>query len=247
MKIKTALHVFPGIPAIIICIFLMGGCNRTANNANSFTFDKDASYAVGMYIATQFQIPDVHYDYQALMEGFRAYNEMLETRFSMDEAINKINDAFMSYESWYMSTYMQGADWSSDDLERNREDGLAFLAENAKRPEVITLPSGLQYEAIVEGEGSRPSAIDVVRVHYEGMLLDGTIFDSSYARGEPAEFSLMNVIVGWSEGLQLMKEGSIYVFYIPSELGYGANTTGAIPGNSTLVFTVEFLSIVRYQ
>jgi FKBP-type peptidyl-prolyl cis-trans isomerase len=245
MKVKNMLHVFPGIPAIIICLSLFGGCNKAANDPNSFTFDKDASYAVGMYIATQFQIPDVHYDYQALMEGFRAYNEMQETKFSMDEAINKINDAFMNYENWYMSTYMQGSTWSAEDLERYREEGIAFLAENARRPEVITMPSGLQYEAIIEGNGSNPTVIDVVRVHYEGMLLDGTIFDSSYARGEPVEFSLLEVISGWSEGLQLMKEGSIYVFYIPSELGYGPNSTGAIPGNSVLIFTVEFLSIVR--
>jgi FKBP-type peptidyl-prolyl cis-trans isomerase len=216
----------------------------------SFTFDRDASYAVGMYLASQFQVPDAHYDYQAFMEGFRAYNEMLDTRFSMDEAINKLNDAFMSYENWYMSMYpdmyMYGQDtWSAEDLERNRQEGIAFLAENAWRFGVTTLPSGLQYEVILEGSGRRPAATDVVRVHYEGMLINGTIFDSSYVRGEPAQFYLTDVISGFSEGVQLMREGSIYVLYLPYELGYGSTTTGQIPGNSVLIFTVELLSIVR--
>ncbi|MDR0313009.1 MAG: FKBP-type peptidyl-prolyl cis-trans isomerase [Treponema sp.] len=251
MKIKTVLHVFPGIPAIIVCLFLLGGCNKTANDPNSFTFNKDASYALGMYIASQFQIPDVHYDYQSFMEGFRAYNEMLESRFSMEEAINKINDAFISYENWYMGAYMPDPymqdtyTWSAEDLEINRQDGIQVLAENAMRPEVNVLPSGLQYEVIEEGNGIRPAASDIVRVNYEGMLIDGTVFDSSYARGEPAQFALRDVIRGWTEGLQLMSEGSTYILFIPYELGYGPTTTGSIPGYSTLIFLVELLSIVR--
>jgi FKBP-type peptidyl-prolyl cis-trans isomerase len=237
MKKKTMLLMSTGISAIIICLFLLGGCKKTADAPNSFTFDKDASYAVGMYIATQFQVSDLHYDYQSFMEGFRAYNEAQETRFTMEEAITKINDAFMSYENWYMTM-------SSEEAKKNLEAGTAYLAENAKRPGVNTLPSGLQYEVLSQGNGIRPAATDLVQVHYEGTLIDGTVFDSSYVWGEPVKFHLNEVIQGWTEGLQLMSEGSSFKFYIPPDLGYGPMPQEVIPGNSVLIFRVELLAIV---
>jgi FKBP-type peptidyl-prolyl cis-trans isomerase FkpA len=219
--------------------------NAGGRNSHSFTFDREESYAVGMYIGTQFEIPYVHYDYLAFMEGFRAYIEGLESMFSIDEAITKIQAVFDKYESWYMSMIDQDT-LSDANAESNREQGLAFLAENAWRFGVNTRPSGLQYEVVREGGGRRPTANDTVRVHYEGTLIDGTVFDSSYRRGEPIEFSLDRVIEGWTEGLQLMSEGSIYNLYIPSELGYGSYSTGTIPGNSVLIFRVELLSVIRY-
>lgn len=123
--------------------------------------------------------------------------------------------------------------------------GEQFLAENAKREGVFCTRSGLQYEILKEGDGPHPEADDTVRCHYEGTLIDGTVFDSSYRRNQPAEFGLRQVIAGWTEGVQLMKVGAKYKFYIPYQLGYGERGAGAsIPPYSALVFTVELLAIV---
>lgn len=123
--------------------------------------------------------------------------------------------------------------------------GEQFLAENAKREGVFCTRSGLQYEILSEGSGPRPTANDTVRCHYEGTLIDGTVFDSSYRRNQPAEFGLRQVIAGWTEGVQMMKVGAKYKFYIPYQLGYGERGAGAsIPPYSALIFTVELLAIV---
>lgn len=127
-----------------------------------------------------------------------------------------------------------------------REDGERFLAENAKKEGVTVLPSGLQYTVIKEGTGANPVATDRVKCHYEGTLPNGTVFDSSYKRGEPAVFPLNGVIAGWTEGVQLMKEGSKYRFFIPYHLAYGERGAGqAIPPYAALVFDVELLEIVK--
>lgn len=124
-------------------------------------------------------------------------------------------------------------------------EGENFLAENAKRDGVFRTRSGLQYEVLVEGNGEHPTANDTVRCHYEGSLIDGTVFDSSYRRNQPAEFGLRQVIAGWTEGVQLMKVGSKYKFYIPYQLGYGEHGAGnSIPPYAALIFTVELLAIV---
>jgi len=122
------------------------------------------------------------------------------------------------------------------------EEGQKFLEENGKRPEVTTTASGLQYEVLQEGQGQRPSgATSRVTVHYEGRLINGQVFDSSYKRNQPATFGLNQVITGWTEGVQLMPQGSKYRFFIPAILGYGARGAGSIPPNSTLIFDVELL------
>lgn len=130
--------------------------------------------------------------------------------------------------------------------ERNRAEGEAFLAENRGQKGVITTPSGLQYMVIRQGSGQRPLPSDRVRVHYHGTLLDGTVFDSSYDRGEPAEFGLRQVIPGWTEGVALMPVGAKYRFWIPGQLAYGASGTpgGPIGPNATLVFDVELLDVL---
>lgn len=126
-----------------------------------------------------------------------------------------------------------------------KADGEQFLANNALRSEVTVLPSGLQYEVLAEGSGRQPKASDTVRCHYHGTLTDGTVFDSSYQRNQPAEFGLRQVIAGWTEGVQLMKEGAKYRFYIPYNLAYGERGAGgAIPPYSALVFDVELLKVL---
>lgn len=124
--------------------------------------------------------------------------------------------------------------------------GEDFLAANEKRPGVVKTPSGLQYEVLLMGSGDRPTAVDTVTVHYHGTLIDGTVFDSSKDRGEPATFALNQVIPGWTEGVQLMNPGSKYKFYIPYSLGYGEQGAGAvIKPYSTLIFEVELISIKK--
>ncbi len=125
-----------------------------------------------------------------------------------------------------------------------REAGEKYLAENAKNEGVITLPSGLQYKVLKEGNGRKPKATDEVVCHYEGFLVDGTVFDSSFQRGEPASFPLNQVITGWTEGLQLMQEGAKYRFFIPYRLGYGEGGAGTlIPPYSALIFDVELIEV----
>ena len=154
-----------------------------------------------------------------------------ETAISHNEAREIVNKYFMELEEKMNA--------------ENIEKGKAFLEENAKKEGIITLPSGLQYQVITEGNGKKPSATDKVKCHYEGTLIDGTLFDSSIKRGQPAVFGVNQVIRGWVEALQLMSEGSKWRLFIPSELGYGAQQAGEmIPPHSTLIFEVELIEIL---
>ena len=154
-----------------------------------------------------------------------------ETAISHNEAREIVNKYFMELEEKMNA--------------ENIEKGKAFLEENAKKEGVITLPSGLQYQIITEGSGKKPSATDKVKCHYEGTLIDGTLFDSSIKRGQPAVFGVNQVIKGWVEALQLMSEGSKWRLFIPSELGYGAQQAGEmIPPHSTLIFEVELIEVL---
>ena len=154
-----------------------------------------------------------------------------ETAISHNEAREIVNKYFMELEEKMNA--------------ENIEKGKAFLEENAKKEGVITLPSGLQYQVITEGNGKKPSATDKVKCHYEGTLIDGTLFDSSIKRGQPAVFGVNQVIKGGVEALQLMSEGSKWRLFIPSELGYGAQQAGEmIPPHSTLIFEVELIEVL---
>ena len=140
--------------------------------------------------------------------------------------------------------FRRGVEQALNAAKNAKAEGEKFLADNAKRPEVKTTPSGLQYEVLEATLGQKPKATDTVKVHYEGTLIDGTVFDSSYRRGESIKFGLNQVIKGWTEGLQLMPVGSTYRFFIPSDLGYGDRGAGAdIPGGAALIFDVELIEI----
>ena len=134
---------------------------------------------------------------------------------------------------------------SQEQAAKAKEEGARFLAENAKKEGVVTLPSGLQYQVLREGNGKKPKATDQVRCHYEGTLINGTVFDSSYKRGEPAVFGLNQVISGWTEGVQLMQDGAKYRFFIPYNLAYGERGAGQqIPPFAALIFEVELIEVM---
>lgn len=171
--------------------------------------------------------------------------------FSVEDFAQSIKDvmedkatAMTSQEAQaLLNTYFQ--EKQKAESQKAISEGKAFLEENAKKEGVVTTKSGLQYEILTEGTGKQPKATDTVRCHYEGSLINGSVFDSSYKRGEPAEFGLSQVIPGWTEGVQLMKEGSKYRFYIPYLLGYGENGAGSsIPPYSTLIFDVELIKVL---
>ncbi len=165
----------------------------------------------------------------------------------MIDAENEKNTLDEQSAQGYVMTYMQKrqADKMKKAYGKNIDDGEKFLAENKKRDGIQETSSGLQYEVITMGTGDKPGPQDVVKVHYTGMLMDSTKFDSSVDRGEPAQFGVNQVIPGWQEGIQLMPVGSKFKFYIPYELGYGEQGTGPIPPYSTLLFEVELLEIVK--
>ena len=208
--------------------------------------DKSAriSYMVGLQIGaslkdlrTQMAAADSKLDARILA---RAITDVLEENprlLSPGEA-RKVRDAFQKKMQAAHSKRRQGLS------DKNEKEGRDFLAGNAKKDGVTTTASGLQYEVMEEGTGDSPKATDTVSVHYRGTLINGTEFDSSHKRGKPAEFPLNGVIPGWTEGVQLMKVGSKFRFFVPPELAYGARGAGAIIGpNSTLIFEVELLQI----
>ncbi|MBU2978345.1 FKBP-type peptidyl-prolyl cis-trans isomerase [Alteromonas sp. C1M14] len=176
-------------------------------------------------------------DKDALKEGFLdAMNN--ETKFSTGD-IQKFAQAGEE------QLRAKQQEMASKAAEENIKIGEDYLAENAKKDGVVVTDSGLQYEVLTEGTGKSPEATDTVKVHYHGTLIDGTVFDSSYERGEPVIFPLNRVIPGWTEGVQLMKEGAKYRFVIPADLAYGERSTGLITPNSTLIFEVELLEVVE--
>ena len=178
----------------------------------------------------------------------------LNNKLEVDDFAAAVKDLFFGAEARMTPDEIRGElDLFFTEMERQQQasaasaktDGEAFLAKNATREGVTTTPSGLQYEVVKEGTGRKPKASDSVRCHYEGTLIDGTVFDSSYCRNQPAEFGLRQVIAGWTEGVQLMSEGSVYKFYIPYNLGYGEHGAGnSIPPYAALIFTVELIKVL---
>ncbi|MDE6299816.1 MAG: FKBP-type peptidyl-prolyl cis-trans isomerase [Muribaculaceae bacterium] len=191
------------------------------------------SYAWGLAMGSQLKAMGVeNIEFADFDEAVHAAFKGEEPKMSPEEA-NKI-----------IQEYLQ--ELTAKKTAEIKAVGEKFLEENKKNENVKVTPSGLQYVVEKEGEGAQPSAEDEVTVHYTGKLIDGTVFDSSVSRGEPATFPLNRVIPGWTEGVQLMKEGGKYTFYIPSDLAYGPQgVPNAIPPHSTLIFEVELIKVVK--
>ena len=191
------------------------------------------SYALGLSLGHNFIGSGIkELNYEDFAEAVKAVYENTEKKMSFDDAKKVVNEFFMNLEK--------------EAMEKNAEIGRKFLEENKKRANVTVLPSGLQYEVLASGEGEHPKATDKVTVHYTGTLVDGTVFDSSVQRGEPATFGVNQVIPGWVEALQLMVPGDKWRLYIPSELAYGEHGAGqAIGPNAALVFEVQLIKIEK--
>ena len=192
------------------------------------------SYAIGVSVGT-----DIKRQLKMFLDD-KQNNEMVATAFK--KMINGDSVKFTKTQADSISNAYIASELKRKD-EARKAKNTAFLAANAKEEGVITTESGLQYKKVKDGNGKKPTMQNTVKVHYEGKLTDGTIFDSSRQRKEPIEFKLDRVIKGWTEGLQLMDEGSEYILYIPYELGYGERQMGNIPPYSTLIFDVELLEV----
>ena len=196
------------------------------------------SYALGLGIGRQLAqmgAKDMNIDDFAM--AIRDVIEGNDLKVTNREAQTIVNDYFQKQEEKMRAELAEKG-------KEAKEAGEKYLAENAKKEGVVTLPSGLQYQVLKEGNGRKPKATDSVVCHYEGMLIDGPMFDSSIQRGEPATFGLQQVIAGWTEGLQLMQEGAKYRFFIPYLLGYGESGAGqSIPPFSALIFDVELIEV----
>jgi len=210
--------------------FAFSGAKKT-----DLTSDRGkVSYAIGQQIGRQMKGEGIDIDTQTLAASIQDVLDGKESRLKPEE----MQQAMMN---------MRQAAESKMEAEgkANLEKGEKFLAENKTKPNIKTTASGIQYEVLTEGKGKAPKATDNVKVHYKGTLIDGKQFDSSYDRGEPAEFPLNRVIPGWTEGLQLMKTGGKNRFFIPGNLAYGPQGRPGIPPNSVLIFEVELLDIVK--
>ncbi|NGP76350.1 FKBP-type peptidyl-prolyl cis-trans isomerase [Balneolaceae bacterium YR4-1] len=240
-KISTTAAVL----SVALALILTAGCNNgqesgsDAPEANLSTNIDSVSYGIGYMNGQSMR--------QQGMDDIEAEDFVAGLRQAMNEedpqiSQNEINQLLQQYQ---MKAQQKAQQMKQEEAQSNREEGESFLAENRNKEGVQVTDSGLQYKVLEEGSGESPAATDSVTVHYEGTLIDGTVFDSSYERGEPATFPLNRVIEGWTEGLQLMKEGATYRFYIPGDLAYGMNPRpgGPIGPNETLIFKVELLEV----
>ncbi|ROQ18006.1 MULTISPECIES: FKBP-type peptidyl-prolyl cis-trans isomerase [Marinimicrobium] len=218
---------------------LMVGCNQAEPEnepAKLETLEEKVNYVFGTNLAENLAQGGVTIEPDAFAQALRDKRDGVEPRLS-EEEMREVMQTFQEQEMARREAEQEAA------AETNKQEAEAFFAENANAEGVSQTDSGLQYKVLEEGDGAKPGADDTVTVHYRGRLLDGTEFDSSYERDQPATFALNSVIAGWTEALQLMSEGSKYELYIPSDLAYGPGGNGPIPPNAALIFEVELLEI----
>ena len=238
------------VSALAAVVMLAAGCN---NNASAPTpemkLDNDeqkAAYALGASVGS--------FASQTLKQqdelGIKLDRELVKRGFidALDEQVKltdeELGSILRSHEERLNTLFREKTEAKMAETRKSGED---FLTENAKKDGIKVTESGLQYEVVKEGQGAKPTAADTVTVHYTGKLVDGTVFDSSKDRGQPATFPLANVIKGWTEGVALMSEGAEYRLYVPADLAYGNQDIGTIPAGSVLIFDVELLSIEKKE
>ena len=214
----------------VLCVGVAFGKPKTEKVPQPFSELDSLSYSMGVYVGNSLKPTGLTKINEAL------FTEALAGSLKGDPSKISTEDA-NKFIQQYFQKLMQAKQGE------NVKKGKEFLAENSKKPGVITLPSGLQYKVLVEGKGEKPAETNKVTVHYHGTTIDGKVFDSSRNRGEPAQFPVNGVIKGWVEALQLMPVGSKWMLYIPSELAYGDRDMPTIPANSVLIFEVELISI----
>ena len=224
--------------AMAVCGVVALSGAALAADAPEVKSDKEVfSYSLGMNLGGNLKRESVEVDTELLVRGFKDSYGGGKTILTEEEARKSI----MDFQKAQMA---KRAETMKKLSEKNKADGEKFLAENAKKEGVKSLPSGLQFKEITPGKGKTPKATDTVTTQYKGTLIDGTEFDSSYKRGEPATFPVSGVIAGWTEALQLMKEGAKWQLFIPPNLAYGERGAGSDIGpNATLIFEVELISV----
>lgn len=211
--------------------------HATLRTMNFQSNKEKISYIIGRDMAANFQKQGLEIDPEIFLQGFKEVLAGHKSKLSQDD----VQTAMMELQQ-LMASRQNTNDGRMGEI--NQQEGEAFLAENKSREGVVTLPSGLQYQVLNQGTGKSPSKSDSVTTHYHGTLLDGTVFDSSYERGEPATFPVNGVIAGWTEALQKMKEGDKWRLFIPANLAYGSRGAGGDIGpNATLIFDVELLTV----
>ena len=235
-------RLFLALPVALTLVNCNDSKMSSGGDAELKTFKDSVSYIIGANTGAQFKQalgdnPDEFFDMEIYMQGVET---ALTDSVEMPQAdMRRIMNEFQT------KLRAKQQEEQAAKAAANKEKEEAFLAENAEKEGVQTTESGLQYKVIQEGDGVSPAETDQVQVNYEGKLLDGTVFDSSYERQQPATFGVNQVISGWTEGLQLMKEGAKYEFYIPADLAYGQRGSGPKIGpGETLIFTVELLDVI---
>jgi FKBP-type peptidyl-prolyl cis-trans isomerase FklB len=224
---------------MVLCTLLVTTTVAAAETQELKTQKDKVSYVLGLDMGTSLKKNLVDVDIEILARGIKdalSGAKPIMTEQEMKETIVALQKDLQARQQEQVKAL----------AEKNKKEGEAFLAANKKKQGVITMPSGLQYKILTDGKGKSPTAADTVTVNYKGTLIDGTEFDSSYKRGQPATFTVNGVIPGWAEALQLMKEGSKWQLYVPSNLAYGERGAGgAIGPNAVLIFEVELISIKK--
>jgi FKBP-type peptidyl-prolyl cis-trans isomerase FklB len=236
--------------AMIVALVVMGffSVNAYSQTTDIKTNRDTLAYSlgnnIGSMVLTNITTDSLNLNVDLLIEGIKDGIKKNQTRLSQEQMMGSLSAFQTEMQSKQQARMKVEQEKNAAAGSENKKKGEAFLAENAKKEGVKTLPSGLQYKVIKEGTGKTPKATDKVTVHYTGTLIDGKVFDSSVQRGEPATFPVNRVIKGWTEALQLMKEGSKWTLYIPSNLAYGEQGAGgAIGPNEVLIFDVELLKV----